>query len=151
LTPPRQARWAASSDPAAAAAVAFTTSPPICWAARTESPTADIAVELNSRVAPVTPPSAVASVSVTRLTAPLPAEVRGRAFFGGDWRPRVDTDSFFFLAAGGFFLEVRPEVSFPFFFLVAMAPPPFDNLLVGPAYACACSVPRRIVELDAAR
>ena len=133
LTSPRQTRWAALSDPAAVAPVAFTTSPPICWAARTELPTADSAVELTSRVASVTPPSAVASVWVTRLTAPLPAEVRGRAFLDGDRRPRVDNDSFFFfLPAGGFFLEVRLEVSFSFFFLVAMAPLPFDNLLVGP-------------------
>jgi hypothetical protein len=115
LRPPRQARWAASSDPVAAAVVVFTTSPPICWAARTELPTADIAVELNSRVASVTPPSAEASVSVTRLIFPLPDEVRGGAGLDGDRRPRVDADPFF-LATGGFRLEVRREVSFPFFF-----------------------------------
>jgi hypothetical protein len=123
LTPPRQARWAASSDPAAAAAVAFTASPPICWAARTELPTAAIAVELNATVASVTLPSAVASVSVTRVPFWPPDAVRGRAGCDGDRRPRVDTDFFFCLAAGGFPLAVRPEVSFPLFFLVAMAPP----------------------------
>lgn len=103
-----------------AVVMTFTISLPICWAARTELPSADSAVEPVSRVASVTPPSAVASVPVARVTTPVPAAVRGRALLDGTGRPRVDTDPVLFFPSG-FGLEVRLDVSFLFFFLVAMA------------------------------
>jgi hypothetical protein len=85
---------------ATAAAVAFTASPPIRCTARMELSPTDRAVDPASRVASVSPPSALATLSVTLLTVRVRAgEARG---FGGEGRRvRVEPRGF---VAGAFLL-----------------------------------------------